>query len=122
MKTFVETGCTIAHEGQTFEAGGAWLADCSDGYRRGVVYAKPDTHHNMGCKSAREPNAACPGQVTDWHGHTLARAYFGPVYRGNYCKMRSVTFTYGGVTYTGRYCPDTSLAVRVRSTKKILPK
>ena len=114
MPTFVEENCTIAHDGKEFTAGGAFVLDCTDGYRRAVVYAKPDTHHTMGCRSAREPQAACPGIVTDWHGNKIASASFGPIYRGNLCKMRSVSFTLDGVKFAGRYCPDWADCVRVR--------
>jgi len=101
--TFCEKDCVIAHEGRTFEAGGAWLCDCADGYRRGVVYAKPDK--------------SC---VTTWHGELIAMATFGPVYRGTFCRMRSVLFEVDGVRYAGRWCPDWADAVRVRSTRKVV--
>ncbi len=102
LDTFVETDCTVSHNGQEFSAGGAFLADCSDGYRRGVVYAQ----------------AVCL-RVTDWHGNIVAPARFGRIYRGNYCRMQSVSFVIAGVTYTGRYCPDTADMVRVRSTRRV---
>jgi hypothetical protein len=101
-KAFVERGCTISHEGKRFTAGGAIIADCRDGYARGVVYASPKT-----------------GSVTDWHGKQLARASFGRPYRGNYCKMQSVTFDYGGAKFVGKWCPDTADMVRVKSTKPV---
>lgn len=117
MSTFVETNCVIEHEGQTFESGGAWLCDCTDGYRRGVVYAKPDKM-NHDWREAMQFTAS--GVVTDWHGNVLAKATFGPVYRGGFgAKMRSVRFTVDGVTYTGRYGCDWAQAVRVRSTKRV---
>ena len=107
--TFVETDCMITHEGKTFESGGSYLVDCTDGYRRGVVYAKPiGTPNTTGCPC-----------VTTWHGEYIASAHFGREYRGNFCRMQSVSFTLDGVRYTGRYCPDWSQAVKVRSTRII---
>jgi hypothetical protein len=109
---FVETDCAIEHDGKRFEAGGAWICDCTDGFRRGVVYAKPNDD---------KAQWACRGVVTTWHGEKIADAWFGSTYRGNYCRMRSVSFTIDGVVFTGRYCPDTSQAIRVRSTKAVRP-
>jgi hypothetical protein len=110
VETFIEQDCTVTHEGRDFTAGGAWLADCTDGYRRGVVYV-----NDAGC----DPYCQAEVAVTDWHGNVLARGVVGARYRGNHCRMRCLTFTHNGVVFTGRYCPDTSQAVRVRSTKKI---
>lgn len=111
MSTFIEQDCTVEHEGRHFTCGGAHLVDCTDGFRRGVVYAK--VH-------ARSLERTI-GVVTDWHGAKLADCTFGPIYQGIFCRMRSVSFTLDGVRYTGRYCPDWADAVRVRSTKKIQP-
>lgn len=111
--TFVETGCVITHEGQSFESGGAFLCDCTDGYRRGVVYAKPND-------DVLFKNQGCRGVVTDWHGNKVADAILGPVYRGGFgARMRAVSFTLDGVTYMGRYGCDWADAVRVRSTVKV---
>lgn len=111
MAEFVEQACVVEHEGQKFESSGAWLAKCSDGYMRGVVYAKP-----MGYKPY---SPTCGGIVTDWHGNKLADAVYGRQYQGNLCKMRCVAFTVDGVKYAGRWCPDWADAVRVRSTKRV---
>ena len=110
---FVEQDCTFQHEGQQFTNGGAWLADCSDGYRRGVVYAKPDGKRGMyGYEMMNS------GIVTDWHGNLIAKATFGQVYRGGFgAKMRSVYFVLDGIAYAGRYGCDWADAVRVRSTR-----
>lgn len=104
MGTFVESDCTIEHEGQKFESGGAWLCHCSDGIMRGVVYAKP-------------VKGSYSGTVTDWHGNHIANARFGPVYRGAFCNMRAVSFVLDGKRFYGRYCPDWAEAVRVRSSR-----
>lgn len=109
--TFVESDCTITHQGKSFTCGGAWIADCTDGRQRGVVYVKPEKPE---CGRDRYP-FACHGIVTDWHGNKIAAAYFGNIYQGNYCRMRVVTFTHNGRRFSGRYCPDTSQAVRVTS-------
>lgn len=114
MSTFIEQNCTVEFNGSKFTSGGAHIVDCPDGFRRGVVYAKPASEALQ-----LSPNKPCPGIVTDWHGNKITSAYFGPVYRGNFCKMRSVSFTLDGIKYTGRYCPDWATAVRVRSTKRV---
>lgn len=119
--TFIEENCTINHGGRTFEAGGSWLLDCTDGHRRGVVYVKhPESDRPGGpWGEYRNRYPAGRGTVTTWHGETIAPAYFGSVYQGNFSRMRSVSFTVDGVTYAGRYCPDWSEAVKVRSTRKV---
>lgn len=114
---FVEQDCTIKHEGQEFTSRVEWICDCSDGCRRGVVYAKPDKmNHNW--REAMHFSAS--GIVTDWHGNKIADAIFGHPFRGGFgAKMRTVRFTLDGVTYAGRYGCDWSQAVRVRSTRKV---
>lgn len=99
MNTFIESNCTIEHEGKIFEAGGAYLLDCTDGKKRGVVY----------CSDKRT--------VTTWHGDFIARLDTYTAYRGNFCRMARITFTLDGKKYIGEYCPDWSEAVKVRSTK-----
>lgn len=99
---FIEENCEIELQGQKFESGGAFIAYCTDGYMRGVVYAKPELR-----------------AVTTWHGKLIAEASFGRTYQGNFCKMRSVLFEIDGIRFTGRYCPDWAQMIRVRSTKKV---
>lgn len=123
MSTFIEEDCTISHNGQKFTSGGAWLCDCSDGYRRGVVYAKPESPipARPGSITGPNPSYPCRGSVTDWHGNVIAVAYFGHPYHGGFgAKMRCVSFTLDGVYYAGRYGYRWSDAVRVRSTKKVV--
>lgn len=105
---FVEENCTIEHEGRKFSSGGAWLVECTDGYWRGVVYVKP-------CDA--NDNGPCGGMVTTWHGKHIAQANFGARYQSTYCRLRSVSFTYEGLHFTGRYCPDTGEVCRVRARK-----
>lgn len=118
---FIEENCTIEHEGKQFTSGGAWLCDCSDGKRRGVVYVNPPMNGQY--KSCGGAMIACAsrgwGNVTTWHGKLIAKAYFGERYQGTYCRMQSVSFELNGVKYSGRYCPDTSGACRVTSTRPI---
>ncbi len=95
---FVEQDCKFEVNGKNFEASGASLLPCSDGYWRGVVYVNVEDR-----------------KVTTWHGDRLARAEFGTIYQGNFCKMQSVSFTYNGMHFHGRYCPDWSQAVRVKA-------
>ena len=102
MTPLIEPDCTITHNGATFASGGAVLAPCTDGYWRGVVYQGTDS-----------------GTVRTWHGDKLAFASYGRPYQGNFCRMRSVTFTLGGITFHGRWCPDWADMIRVRSTRKV---
>ena len=120
---FIEQDCAIEHNGHKFINGGSFLLACSDGYRRGIVYVKePSTDHHGGFfKDYRQNYRAGSGSVTTWHGEHIANAHFGIIYRGNFCRMRSVRFTLDGVTYSGRYCPDWSQMVRVKSTRKVQP-
>lgn len=97
---FIEKDCIFEVQGKKFESGGAFICDCTDGITRGVVYEK-----------AKE------GIVTDWHGKEIAKAKFGKVYQGNFCRMQSVRFEYEGKTFTGRFCPDWSQLIRVKANK-----
>lgn len=122
MATFIEEDCTVTHEGRSFTAGGAWLCDCTDGYRRGVVYTKPadPIQAKPGDITGPAPSYPRRGIVTDWHGNKIADASFGHPYRGGFgAKMRTVRFTVDGVEYAGRYGCDWRDAVRVRSTKRV---
>ena len=102
---FVERDCKITHEDQSFESGGAYLLPCRDGKIRGIVY-----HSDV------------KNVVTDWHGNVIARASYTD-YRGNFCKMRRVSFSLKiegqRVNFIGDYCPDWVELVKVRSTKPV---
>jgi hypothetical protein len=102
----IERDCKIEHEGRTYEAGGAFLAPCTDGYWRGMVYVGEECGRRL-------------RTVTDWHGNVLATASLGPIYRRNFCRMQAVTFEWNGIKFHGRFCPDASESVRVRSTRKV---
>ena len=104
MSTFVEKDCDFTHEGKTFEAGGSYLLPCTDGKVRGAVYIVKD-------KMTDEYHAST------WHGEHLAFLDTMTVYRGNFCRMCRVTFTYDGRKFIGEYCPDWADACKVRSTK-----
>jgi hypothetical protein len=95
-----ETDCTITHEGQKFESGGAYLLPCTDGKVRGVVYVNRKA-----------------GTVITWHGETIARLDAYTEYRGNFCKMARISFTHEGRKFVGDFCPDWADACKVRSTK-----
>lgn len=100
--TFIESDCTIELDGKKFTSGGAWLAECSDGKMRGVVYIRNE--HNGYC------------DVGTWHGQKIANAKYTD-YRGNFCKMRRISFTRAGKVFVGDYCPDWADACKVRTTK-----
>ena len=95
-----ETNCTIEHNGQTFESGGAYILPCKDGKLRGVIYVSNDQR-----------------TVTTWHGEFIAKVDTVSRYRGNFCKMTRITFTYEGRKMIGEYCADWADACKVRSTK-----
>jgi len=100
----VEKDCTITHDGRKFTGDGSYFYDARDGYTHGVVYVDESSRQH---------------RVTTWHGQVLAVAELGPIYQGNYCRLRSVLFELKGVLFHGRYCPDTGNAVRVRSTRRV---
>lgn len=98
-KNFIEQDCTFTVEGQSFTSGGSWIAECTDGKTRGVVYVNEKTR-----------------SVTTWRGDFIAKMHYTD-YQGNFCKMRRVSFSYNGKNFVGDYCPDWSEACKVRSTK-----
>jgi len=106
---YVETNCTITHNGRTFESGGMYIVPCSDGFYRGAVYVQPYV-------AGWEGHLA---RVTTWHGDLVAVLDTLTNYRGNFCKMRRISFTLKGVKFVGDYCPDWSELCRVRSTRKV---
>ena len=109
---FIDQNCTIEHNGQTFESGGAFIAERADtGKLAGVVYAQwadPKTDPHI-----------TGGYITNWHGDIKIRAYFGREYRSNFGdKRRSVWFTYKGREMFGVWCStDWNQLVRVREIK-----
>lgn len=101
MRTFIEEDCKISLNGREFKSGGSYIAKCSDGFYRGIIYAN------------KQKNI-----VSTWHGETIADARFGRIYQGNFCKMQNVSFYYENKLFTGKYCPDSSDSVKVKSTKR----
>ena len=97
---FIETECKFTHEGKTYESGGAWIAECTDGKMRGVVYVNERK-----------------GIVTTWHGEKIAELDTLTDYQGNFCKMQRISFTLDGKKFIGDYCPDWAEACKVRTTK-----
>ncbi len=108
---FIEQDCTITHEGKSFTASGSWLAERADkpGTWAGVVYVREGVLRNGSISICHS--------VGTWHGDFIAVCDLGDIYRGNYCRMRTVSFTHNGINFHGRYCPDTSQAVRVTGRK-----
>lgn len=114
---FVEQDCTIEHNGMKFSAGGAFLAECSDGKIRGVVYVKGiPSEGGMEYRKRYPWTRGCHGSVTTWHGEELAECRIS-FYHGNFCDMARVSFDYNGRKFVGDFCPDWSQACKVRSTK-----
>jgi hypothetical protein len=86
--TYIETDCTITHNGRTFEAGGAVLtSDFALGY---IVRAK-DSNKLI---------------LTDWHGKTLSESVrLVSSWRINSAlsdRMYQFEVTLNGVVFTGR--------------------
>lgn len=82
MSTYVETDCTITHEGHVFTAGGAVVTP-----ERIVAY--PTTN----------------GVLSDWHGNALGtwrEVASWPIWSDFYTRMYQIEATVNGVTYTGR--------------------
>jgi len=101
---FSEGPCIIELNGMKFTSGGAHIWPCKDGRYHGLVYFKLGTNGGL-------------HTVSTWSGKILATASRSD-YRGNFCKMRRVSFTLAGIKFVGDYCPDWADCVRVRSTKK----
>ncbi len=80
--TYVEAGCTVEHEGRTFEAGGAVVTP-----ERIFAYCGPDR------------------VLTDWHGSPLGTwrtVASWPVFSYMGSRMCQIEARVDGVTYTGR--------------------
>ena len=103
MNEFIEQDCTVEFQGRKFTSGGSHIVHCTDGYYRGVVYEDPEKR-----------------TVKTWHGQVIGPAHYGVAFRGNFCRMRYVTFSLDAVKFKGCYCPDTGQAIRVKSTTKSL--
>jgi hypothetical protein len=100
MNPIIEKDCTIKHDGHEFTAGGSYFMQGKSGRIFGAVYVNPKA-----------------GTVTTWHGETIAKIDTFTPYRGNFCKMARVTFTFQGRKMIGDYCPDWADLCKVRSTK-----
>ena len=102
MNTMVETGCTVSHEGRTFESGGSWLLrHQTTGKMHGMFYAYEKT-----------------GQVGTWHGDVKVAARFGRAWRDNFGGTRQhVTFTWDGIKMSGIYFKSGGDIVRAREVR-----
>jgi hypothetical protein len=93
---FVETDCTIEHEGQAFEAGGSVV---TDQYAVGYVKGLEETRTWLGTIL---PNTY---QITDWHGDRLGnitRIKSWPIHSYLSNRMYQITACIDGAYYTGR--------------------
>ena len=93
MTNFVETDCTIEHQGQQFTANGAWRVG-----NHALVYVDGN-------------------QATDWHGNVIGRVehvsqYCNPLtgYRMDCIRVRMTD----GTWWYGRYGPEWSQACKLR--------
>lgn len=95
---FVEQDCTIAHEGRTFESGGAVVTD-----EFIVVYPRSD------------------GKVCDWHGNVLGEAFVLSSWRTprSYMAARMYSFAIyiDGVRYVGRGARN-GMILRAKRSKR----
>ena len=94
MTTYIEQDCTIEHNGQTFEAGGAVVTpDFAIGYVK---------DH----KSAMSER----GVITDWHGNEIGKIVActstWPVHSWMGNRMHQIEARIDGVLYTGRAIGD----------------
>jgi len=80
---YVETNCTITHDGRTYEAGGAHVTP-----RHCIAYLGPN------------------GELHDWHGNTIGRYRITAAWKlpnsPLSTTMHQVEATVDGITYTGR--------------------
>lgn len=82
METFIETDCTIEHNGRKFTAAGAFVSD-----QYVVAYVGKDW------------------TLTDWHGNKLGNCHVSSSWRINSFRsdrMYQIYATINGVQYTGR--------------------
>jgi hypothetical protein len=94
---YIETDCTITHEGKTFESGGAVV---TDDYAIGYV-GKP-LGDGMGIDRFGPTSRRA---LNDWHGNQIGTCYISQSWRvfsymGSH--MCQIYATIDGVTYTGR--------------------
>lgn len=89
---YVETNCTIDHNGRAFEAGGAVVTPF-----RAVGYVK-----------AANERPGCVVEITDWHGRTIGHGVITAVWHTprSYVSshMMQIRAVIDGVAYTGRSC------------------
>ena len=100
-----DEACTFEHEGNEFTAGGAIIGYCKDKKYHGRIYIVKDKQTGKMIAST-------------WHGEKIANLDTLTDYRGNFCKMRRISFTLNGIKFIGDYCPDWAECVNIRSTKR----
>ena len=100
---FVETDCTIKHDGHEFTSGGSWLGKNKlTGKYEGILYASPKTN-----------------EVTSWDGSLRIPARYGRVFNSNWYNVRRqyCWFKYEGMSFTGiNYSVDNQECITVRQT------
>lgn len=109
MTNYVETDCTIEHDGRKFEAGGAVVTP-----HRIVAYIGKDRRDGMGID--REVGSG--RDLTDWHGNVIGtvrltsswrvNSFLGPRMYQAYAKVDGVWYTgrtFGeGMSFAGKRC------------------
>ena len=94
---YVETECTVEHNGRKFESGGAVVTP-----ERIIAYPGKPIGDGMGCDKFGPTSRR---ELCDWHGNVIGTCVFAsswPVrsYLGS--RMYQIYATVNGVTYTGR--------------------
>lgn len=95
---FIETDCTIEHEGKTFEAGGAYVTG-----NHAVGYVGELLNVNPHGTSMRVTNGT--RALTDWHGNQIGTCYLSsswPIRSYIGSRMYQIYARIDGVDYTGR--------------------
>ena len=113
MSTYIETDCTITHEGRTFDASGAVVTpEAAIAYVGALVNVNP---HGTSMRITNGTRA-----LNDWHGNQIGTCYISRSWRvfsylGSH--MNQIYARINGVDYTGRGFGE-GMSVRLRRCAK----
>lgn len=95
--TYIETDCTITHEGKTFEAGGAVVTP-----DYAIAYVGKTLGDGMGVDRHGSTSRRA---LNDWHGNQIGTCYISkswPIHSYIGSRMCQIYARINGVDYTGR--------------------